>query len=134
MKKAFLFLMMIFMTIGLFAQEIPEPTDLMDVITNLGVYLGTFPGIVVLITFITAFVLRYLKKVEGRVMKFLVTMAISLILVIGCNLANYGFVSDMTWLVALLNGVGAAICSSLLFGVPIMKQILEWIAGQVKKE
>ena len=126
--------MMIFATIGLFAQEIPEPTDLMDVMTNRGVYLGTFPGLVVLITFVAAILLRYLKKVEGRVMKFLVTLGLSLLTVTGCNLANYGFIADMSWLVAILNGVGIAICSSLLFSVPIMKQILEWIEGQIKKE
>ena len=129
-----LFAFLIFGSVGLFAQEIPEPTNLMDILTNLGLYLGSFPGMVVLITFVTAIALRYLKKVEGKVMKSLITLAISLLVIIGCNLANYGFVANMTWLIAILNGVGVAICSSLLFSVPIMKQILEWIEGQVKKE
>lgn len=133
MKKAFLILAILLTgSVGIFAQEIPPITDIMDVLTNLGVYLGSFPGFVVLVTFITAFVLRYLKKVEGKVGKSLVTLGVSVIGVIICSVANYGFVADMTWLVAILNGVGAAICSSLLFSVPIMKQILEWIEGQVK--
>lgn len=124
---------MAFTAIGLFAQDIPEPTNIMDVLTNLGVYLGSFPGIVVLITFVSALVLGFLKKVEGKIGKSLVTLGISLVTVIVCNLFNYGFVAEMTWLVAILNGVGAAICSSLFFSVPIMKSILEWIEEQIKK-
>lgn len=114
--------------------NIPEPTNLADVLTNLGLYLGSFPGIVVLITFITALLLKVLKKVEGKIGKSLVTLAVSLVAVTLCNLFNYGYVANMTWLVSILNGVGAVICSSLLFSVPIMKSILEWIEGQMHKE
>ena len=132
MKRLFLIAMMALLTIPILAQDIPPIVDIMDVITNLGLYLGSFPGIVVLITFATALLLRFVK-VEGKVLKFLAALIVSLIVVSISNIANFGYLADVTWLVAILNGVGTAICSSLLFNVPIMKQILEWIEGQINR-
>jgi len=113
--------------------EIPEPTSIIDVITNLGIYFGSFPGLVVLVTFVVALVLRFIPKIEGKLAKFFVALALSVIAAVVSNLANFGYLAEVTWLVAILNGAGIAVCSSLLFSVPVMKQILEWIEGQVKK-
>lgn len=134
MKKMLLVLVFsLFTGIAVLAQVDP-PTDIVDAISNLDLYLGSLAGLAALSVFVSAFFIKLFKVIKTG-LKIVISWLIPIVISVGIgNLLNIGFLADETILIAVLYGLGAGLVSNGIFDVPFVQTFLEFIALKFKKE
>ena len=106
MKKAVLFIVLIFAAFGLFAQ-IEPPEDIIEWIGALPLYLGSWPGVAISFPFLVAFVLGILNMNEAKkTIKYLMTGAVGLVLLLLAYFLDFGYLNGAYWWWIPINLVG----------------------------
>jgi hypothetical protein len=132
MKKIIFIFGLLFVTIGVLnAQEIPDPTNILDVITKLDVYLGSLAGLAVISAFFAA-MLNGVLKVTKKFVKQLVAWGVSIIIIVAADLLNYGFAADFPIFKAIYYGFAAGLVANGMFDIPFVKAILDKVDGWFK--
>jgi len=133
MKKAVLFISFMVLCIGaIFAQEVEPPVDYLEVLDNFPVWFGTLAGIAALGVFLAG-VVNGLFKITGKVGKQIVAWIICVVLAFIGNLINLGFLSEATWVITLIYGLGAGLVANGIFDVALVKAFILAIESQLNK-
>ena len=123
-------MMLIAIPIAIMAQ-IEPPADWGDVISNPTQWFVSFGALAVLTAFIAAFLNGLLKITKGFV-KQLIAWAVGIILIIGSKLIGFGYAVELTFLAALMHGIGIGLAANGVFDVPIIKTLMSVIEGWFK--
>lgn len=132
-KKVLLFFGLLFVSIGLFAQEITPPESWTDIVINLKGLFGSFVGIAAVTTFAATFFIGLLKVEKGFV-KQLVAWGVGIILVVVASLVKFGYAADLPLGIAVLHGFAAGLASNGIADVPFLKDFLDVIEGLFEKK
>lgn len=125
MKKLLILFSLILLPLALLAQtEIPVPGDVMDVLTNIGIWVGTLTGVTGLTIFLTALVLK-LFKVTGSGLKQLISWGLGFLLIVALNLLHIGFAKELLWYGVLAYGIAVSLAANRLFDIGLLQSILE---------
>jgi len=117
--------------IPMLAQDVPVPDDVIDIITQLNLYMGSMAGVAAVTTFLAA-LLNGLMKVEKKFVKQLVAWFIAILLLVVTDLFNFGFAAEFSILKAVLYGVGTGLVANGIFDIPVVKAILDAVEGWFK--
>jgi len=123
MKKFMFVLMLMVLSIPIFAQEVEPPANWLDLFANINVWLGTLAGVAAVTVFLAAAVNKLLKVVGF--LKQIVSWIISILLLVIGNLVNMGFMADLTWLNTLIYGVAAGFVANGIFDIAFIKMVLQ---------
>lgn len=126
-------LSLLLVSVGIFAQDPVPPTTWLEAFANINMFLATLAGVSVLTVFVAG-TINTLLKTEGFV-KQLVAWVVCILLLVGGNLLNMGFMSELTWLNTVAYGVAGGFVANGIFDVPTVLAILKAIGiGGEKKE
>ena len=125
MKKALWIFSLLLIPLVLFCQQdstaFPVPGSIVDIFTDLKFWFASSYGIAGLTVFFTLMVSRFWKTINA-IWKQIVAIAIALVLMIGGNLANLGFMSDFDALTTIAYGITIGFVAN---GVYDLKNILK---------
>ena len=109
--KKLLFLLAVMFPIVLIAQQdstmvndIPVPGSIIDVFKDLQGWFGSTTAVAGLTIFITL-IISNLWKTISKIMKQVVAIIVAMALIIGGNLANFGFMAEFNWLSTIIYGL-----------------------------
>jgi len=112
--------LLLLMAVGVFAQvvdslivvdpNIPIPEELTDLL-DIGKWLGSL-GALSGLAFFLGGLLNKLLKAEKKLIRQLVPIAVALILAVGSDLANFGYLKEAAIWVAVLHGIVAGFMSN----------------------
>lgn len=126
------FVALIAMPVMLMAQVIDPPANVIELLTNLNMYLGSMVGVAAASTFLGALI-NGLLKVTKKFIRQLVVWLIAIAALIITNLVNIGYAAEFTLWQSLLHGLGAGLVANGIFDVPIVKAIMDFIEGLFNK-
>lgn len=121
--KKMLFVLLLFIPVALFGQDVEPPANWLDLFANINVWLGTLAGVAAVTVFLAAAV-NTLLKVAGF-WKQVVAWVISILLLVIGNLVNMGFMAELTWLNTLIYGVAAGFVANGIFDIEFIKMVLQ---------
>ena len=121
----------IFLGVSMFAQDIPVPDDVLDIITQLNLYMGSMAGVAAVTAFLAA-LLNGLLKVEKKFVKQLVAWIVAILILVITDLFNFGFAAEFSILKAVIYGVGTGFVANGIFDIPVIKSILDKVEGWFK--
>ena len=128
MKKfMFVLVLMLFSSVMIFAQEPEIPGDWGDVVVNLNSWFASLAGLAGITVFVAAFINKVIFKFVKTWKKQLIAELVAVLLAVGSSIANFGFLADAVWYVAILYGVGAGLVSNGFFDVPTVKALLKFL-------
>ena len=135
MKKVMLVcaIMIALLTVPLLAQDVNPPENVLDLITQLNVYMGSLAGIAAMSAFLGSLILGMFKPPKGFV-RMIIVWVISILIMILSNVFNFGFASEFTWFACILYGLGAGLAANGLSTVAGVHTILEVIEAIFKKK
>jgi len=121
MKKYIgLFVMLLLMSVGIFAQvadslividpEIPVPGDIMELL-DIGKWLGSLGALSGLAFFLGGLVNKLFKS-EKKLLRQVIPVGIAILLALVSSFVNFGYLAEAVWWVALLHGVVAGFMSN----------------------
>lgn len=120
MKKFLVFaLLMAFIAVPVFSQDVEPPTGWLEVIENFSSWFGLFAGLAALGTFVSGFFNGLLKVTNGFVRQ-LIAWAVCILLALLGNLVNLGFLAESGWLITVIYGLGAGLAANGIFDVPVI--------------
>jgi hypothetical protein len=139
--KKFVLMLLLMIPLALIAQDtIPTPadpttgpTDLWDFLLHFDSWIGTFAGVVLATAFLTTFFVGLLKVTKAFV-KQIVSWAVAIILLVVTDLLNVGYAAEFPIMLAVIHGFTAGLASNGVFNIPLMKGILDAIAGWFAKK
>lgn len=134
--KKFMFLLfslLFLVPLAALGQEIEPPEDIIDVITNLDIYLASLLGLSILTNGLTAIFIRWFKITKDwgrRILSWGLPMIIAFVF---GYLLKMGFLAEETWYIVLAYGLGAGLVANGIFTIEVVKAFLQWLAGIIKK-
>jgi len=131
MKRFFLLIFVLLLSLPLMAQDPVPPENWGDVLINSKEWFASFGGIVLLTAFIAAF-LNGLLKITGKFYKQVIAWSVAIILLVGSDLINLGYAAQFPILLALIHGLAAGLASNGIFDIPWLKYLLDKIEGLFK--
>ena len=137
MKKRFVFFIMTVVLLFaaplvIFCQDVQPPASIVDLLTNLNMYLGSMIGVAAMTTFLGA-LLNGLLKVTKPFVKQLLVWVVAIVILVVSNLVNVGYGKEFTIWQSLLHGFGAGLIANGIFDVPIVKAIVEFFEKLLNK-
>ena len=84
--------------------DIPVPGSIIDVFKDLQGWFGSTTAVAGLTIFITLIISNLWKSIS-KIMKQVVAIIIAMALIIGGNLANFGFMAEFNWLSTIIYGL-----------------------------
>jgi len=130
-KLIFMGVLIMFVSVLAIAQDVVPPDSIIDVFLNFNTWIGTLAGVAALSVFLTELVNSKVISASPVWLKRVVSWVVPSILIVIGNLANLGFMAELTWLQTAVFGVGAGLVSNGIFDIEIVQQIL--IALKLKK-
>jgi len=116
-----------------FSQDVNPPENVIDLITQLNVYMASLAGIAAMSAFLGSLILGLFKPPKGFV-RMIIVWVISIVIMILSNVFNYGFAAEFTWFACILYGLGAGLAANGLSTVAGVHTILEVIEAIFKKK
>lgn len=132
MKKLFVLFVALFALLPLFGQEVEPPETVLDFLSNVQAFLGSFWGVTAAVTFFSA-VFIGLLKVEKKLWKYLLTAGTSIVFVLLSTFLSFGYLFGALWWIVALNFAGVLLVEIAGFSVPFIKTILEAIEQKFRK-
>ena len=138
MKGVLLLFLLLIPVIGLIAQTVDPPTDVVDLVVNFNVLIGSLAGYAAVSIFITGLVNGWLKVTKSWI-KQIVSWLIPMALVLAVSLLlKAGFLAGESIIKILVFGAGAGLVSNGIFDIAFVNTIVGWIVekagGVVKTE
>jgi hypothetical protein len=130
--KKMLFVLLLFIPVALFGQDVEPPASWGDVINNFNGWFATLAGIAAVTVFIASAVTQ-LFKVTKKLVKQIIAWLIAIALTLLGNLLNIGFMTDFPWLTTLAYGFAAGLVANGFFDVNMVQALLELLKLKVKK-
>jgi len=132
MKKfLFIAIALLMVGVGLFAQEVQPPTDLINFFMGLQIFLGSFVGVAVSLPVLTAIVIGALK-IEDKVLKYIMTALVAVVLVLASFFLPFGYLNGAVWWFVPLHVAGLMLIEVIGFSIPFIKTVLEAIEDKFK--
>lgn len=136
MKKYFgIFILLIVTGLAVFAQvadslvvidpDIVIPEDITELL-NVNKWFASLNGIAGITVFIAALINEKLLKTDKKLMKKMVAMGLAIVLCVGSNIINFGFLAEYKIYEAALYGVGGGFLANGWYGLPVVKGLLKW--------
>ena len=127
MKKRMLLLigLMVLMIVPVFSQINP-PTDFLQVLMGLQIFLGSLPGAVALLFFLVPALLG-LMSVEGKGLKYFLTVIIVLVVVLAAYFAGFGYLHGTFWWTIPVNVASIMLVQIGFFAVDFIANIQDKI-------
>lgn len=130
---AMLVALLVLPAIKVIAQDVTPPANVIDLITQLNVYMGSLAGIAAMSAFLGSLILGLFKPPKGFV-RMIIVWVISIGIMLLSNAFNFGFAAEFTWLACILYGLGAGLAANGLSTVAVVHTILEFIEAIFKKK
>jgi len=124
--KKMLFVLLLFIPVALFGQDVEPPTGWGDIIINPGKWVASFGAVSLVTAFIASFFIGLLK-VDKRLVKQLIAWAVAIIILVVTDLVNFGYAAEFPVLLAVIHGFGAGLASNGFADVPLIKGMLDAI-------
>jgi hypothetical protein len=105
---------------------VPVPGGLTDLI-NYNQWFVDVGAVAGLTLFLTGLLLTYVFKTVTKRWRQGVAIVIAVILCIGSDLLNFGYLAEAPLLTAGLNGVGAGLIANGFYDQPEIKALLKWL-------
>lgn len=121
MKKFFMFLFLVFLSIPIFAQ-VQENTTPID----FNSWVSTLATIAAAAVFLSAMITTWFK-VTQKLVKQVIAWLVAIALTFAGNLLNIGFAADFPWLTTLAYGFGAGLVANGLFDINVVQSVLDAI-------
>ncbi|MZP67235.1 MAG: hypothetical protein GT597_13940 [Bacteroidales bacterium] len=115
------------------AQTVDPPDNVISLLTQLNVYMGSLAGIAAMSSFLGSIILGLFKPPKGFV-RMIIIWLISITIMILSNVFNYGFAAEFSWLACILYGLGAGLAANGFSTVPVVHTILEFIESIFNKK
>ena len=115
------------------AQDVNPPADVIELITQLNVYMGSLAGIAAMSAFLGSLILGLFKPPKGFV-RMIIVWVIAIAIMMLSNFFNFGFAAEFTWLACILYGLGAGLAANGFSTVAVVHTILEFIEAIFKKK
>jgi hypothetical protein len=129
MKKLFLFITLLFVSVFAFCQDPTVPPSTWgDVLSNPAQWVASFGGVSFLTAFIAAF-FTGLLKITKPILKQVTAWVVAIVILVGSDLFNIGYAKDFPILLAVIHGFAAGLASNGVFDIPVLKGILDMIHG-----
>lgn len=134
-KKILLFLLIAITPLLLFAQEIVQPENWLDLYENYGVFFGTYLGVAGIATFIGEYVIRLLK-LDSTLQKITVVVLLAIGFSFLGMAINIGYLAEATWWETIIwGGLSAATAAGLRSGnILFIKSIVDFVIGFLKSK
>lgn len=122
--------------IPIFAQVIDPPADIVDVVGNLDLYMGSLLGLSVLSVFLTGIVNGWLKNKKDWVRQVTSWLVPILLAFIFGGLLKFGFLGDQPLFTSILYGFAAGLVSNGFFDINFVQTLVTWLEEKLnnKKE
>lgn len=138
MKGALLLFLLLIPVIGLIAQVVAPPTDVVDLVVNFNTFVGSLAGYAAVSIFLTGLINGW-SKITKSWMKQVVSWVVPAVLVIVVSLVlKAGFLAGESILKIVIYGLGAGLVSNGIFDIGFVNTIVNWVVekvgGVVKKE
>lgn len=124
MKRLMFVLMMIFLSIPIFAQEVQPPTGIGDVLTRIDFWIGAYLPLVALTAFITQLVVSLFKVINGT-WKQVISWGVGPIIVVTLNLLSVGVAKDLLWYGVIAYAVAVSLGANKAFDIGLLDSLLK---------
>jgi hypothetical protein len=134
MKKLFFFLFLLLPTVLMAQQDSTvvvtplPPNNIWDVLMNFNYWIGSFPAMVVAVTFVAA-LLNGIFKVTVNIWKQVVAWTLMVVAVVVTDILNIGFAAEFPIGLAVLTGLVGGLAANGVFDIPFCKTILNKVEG-----
>jgi hypothetical protein len=124
MKKVMFVLLMMFLSLPIFAQDVEPPTNWLDLFANINVWLGSLAGVAAVTVFLAAAVNTLFKVTKGF-LKQTIAWLIAIVLLVTGNFVNMGFMADLNWWHTLIYGIAAGFVANGIFDIELVRLLLQ---------
>ena len=128
--KGILLVLVLLISIGIFAQDIEIPADFVDLYENYKFFFATYLGIAGVATFLGEYVIRLLKAaIKWQKVAIVSVVAISISLL--ARLIGIGFLGEASFLIVVIWGGLAAATAAGLRGTNLLfvKSMVDFVVG-----
>lgn len=131
-------LLLLIPVIGLIAQAIDPPTDVVDLVVNFNTFVGSLAGYAAVAMFLTGLINGWSKITQSWI-KQVVSWVVPVVLVIVVSLVlKAGFLGGESFVKVVIFGLGAGLVSNGIFDIGFVNTMVNWVVekvgGIVKKE
>ena len=128
MRKILILFFMMLLSVPIIAQ-VEAPETIVDVITNIDLYLGSLLGLAFLSTWLTGVVNGWIA-VAKAIYRQLISWTVPIILAFVFGyLLKLGFLAGEAWYIAILYGLAAGLVSNGIFDISFVKTGVKWLEG-----
>ena len=118
---------MLFVAMVLFGQDPVEPGSTFEWLGRFAEWIGSFPGVVVSVTFLVPVLIGVLNQTEAKkFVKYLIMGVLVVIHMVAATLLDVGYLHNAKLWYVVLNG--AAVVGAQIFGYAIFKDALDKVA------
>ncbi len=129
-KGSLVFLLMV-MVMRLVAQVVDPPTDIVDLVVNFDVFVGSLAGYAAVSIFLTGLLNGWFKITKSWV-KQIVSWAVPVVLVAVISLLlKAGFLAGESFIKVLVFGAGAGLVSNGIFDIAFVNTMVNWVVTKV---
>ena len=100
---------------------------------DLNTVFASLAGVAAGSVFISALLIKWLKVTKSWLRQLVSWIAPVVIFVVG-NLFNFGFMSEFTWVMTIVYGLGAGLISNGIFDIAIVQALLAALNLEKKEE
>lgn len=134
MKKIIFMIFIFLLPLALIAQVVEPPTDVLDVIVNFKIYLGSLEGVSVLVPFLSA-ILIGLLNIENKYLKWLISWIVAAIVIfVSSFLLKIGYLIGEPVSILIINVLAVGLIANGIFSLPVLKPILQRISEVIKEK
>ena len=106
--------------------EIPVPDNWAELI-DVNKWFASMNALAGIVIFLTAAINTYLIKTTDKRWKQAMAIIVAIVLAVGSNLINFGFLSEAPIVASVLYGAGTGLLANGWYDVRTVKNLLKWI-------
>jgi len=120
--------------LGLSAQEVGEPTDLIDFIVNFDTYTASMAGLAAVSIWLTGLINGLIKEAKSWVKQVVSWVVPTVFALVITYLLKVGFLVESSIWEVLIFGLGAGLVSNGIFDIGFVKAAVNWLVGKIFKK
>lgn len=131
MKGALIMLLLLIPVIGLIAQAVDPPTDVVDLVVNFNTFIASLAGYAAISIFLTGLINGWTKITKSwikQVVSWLVPVALVIVVSL---LLKLGFLAGESFVKVIIFGLGAGLVSNGIFDIGFVNTMVNWVVTKV---
>ena len=117
--------------IGLIAQEIVGPVDMVDFVIRFDVFVGSLGGLAVVSIWLTGLINGLFGKSKPWMKQIVSWIVPTVFALFVTYVLNIGFLVDKSIWEILIFGIGAGLVSNGIFDIGFVKAAVNWLVGKI---